>query len=305
MVYDNMRVAVARYVGSHEKEPTKALLYLRGHYGFSHRFCNAYRGNEKGHVERSVEYVRRKAFGLKDHFADIKEAEEWLAQQLKKLNGLKQTGKEKTVMELFEEEKQVLGFLPGSHANCCDQVQLRVDRYATISYRTNRYSVPEHLVGEFVDVSIYSKELRMFYHNKEVASHERSYAKHHWSVDVEHDLSTFKRKPGALEGSVALVSNTCLRNLYHQYFQGNPRSFIDFLSYCRERKVSQEKLEESVKRVLSIGNGILTAEKLQALLGNETAARKQLPDDGISQISKQQLSELTVLMYQMNKQWTA
>ncbi len=65
MVYDNMRVAVARFVGPHEKEPTRSLLQLRGHYQFRHRFCNIYRGNEKGHVERSVEYVRRKAFALK------------------------------------------------------------------------------------------------------------------------------------------------------------------------------------------------------------------------------------------------
>lgn len=65
MVYDNMRVAVAKFVGKHEKEPTQALLQLRGHYGFRHRFCNIYSGNEKGHVERSVEYVRRKAFGVK------------------------------------------------------------------------------------------------------------------------------------------------------------------------------------------------------------------------------------------------
>ena len=300
MVYDNMRVAVARYVGLHEKEPTSALLQLRGHYGFTHRFCNAYRGNEKGHVERSVEFVRRKAFGLKCQFADMAEAEVWLGKVLTKLNGLKQADKDKTVMELFEEEKRVLGVLPCSRAVCCEQVQLRVDKYSTISYRTNRYSVPDHLTGEFVDVSIHSNALHVFYRNNKVAFHSRSFAKHHWTVDMEHYLATFKRKPGALEGSVALVSNTCLRNLYRRYFQGSPRSFIDFLNYCRERKVSEEKLEDAVKRLLSTGNGQLTTEKLQALLGNETLAPERSPDDQICQISKQQLSELTVLMYQMN-----
>jgi hypothetical protein len=28
-------------------------------------------GNEKGHVERSVEYIRRKAFAFKDEFARL------------------------------------------------------------------------------------------------------------------------------------------------------------------------------------------------------------------------------------------
>ena len=72
MVYDNMRVAVSKFIGKHEKEPTQALLQLRGHYRFTHRFCNAYRGNEKGHVERSVEYVRRKAFAVKSCFSICK-----------------------------------------------------------------------------------------------------------------------------------------------------------------------------------------------------------------------------------------
>ncbi len=71
-------VAVAGFVGPHEKEPTRSLLQLRGHYQFRHRFCNIYRGNEKGHVERSVEYVRRKAFAPKDAFTGTLEAQQWL-----------------------------------------------------------------------------------------------------------------------------------------------------------------------------------------------------------------------------------
>ena len=74
-----MRVAVAKFIGKHEKEPTQALLQLKGHYQFSHRFCNAYSGNEKGHVERSVEYIRRKAFGFKSDFSNMDEAEKYLA----------------------------------------------------------------------------------------------------------------------------------------------------------------------------------------------------------------------------------
>ena len=62
VVYDNMKVAVADFVGPTEKEPTAALLELSSYYGFSFRFCNVRRGNEKGHVERSVDIVRHRAF---------------------------------------------------------------------------------------------------------------------------------------------------------------------------------------------------------------------------------------------------
>lgn len=300
MVYDNMRVAVSKFIGTHEKEPTRALLQLRGHYSFTHRFCNAYRGNEKGHVERSVEYVRRKAFGLKDQFTDISKAEDWLFQTLNKLNGAKQTGKGKTANEMFMDEKNVLGYLPASRLVCCEQVQLRVDKYATISYRTTRYSVPDHLVGQFVDVNILSNELRIYHQNKSVATHKRSTEKHKWVIDIEHYLSTFKQKPGALPGSLALASNVYMKGLYLQHFYGESRNFIDLLTYCHTNRVSEEKLEESVKRLLATGNGKLTTEKLRALLGNKENTDRQTEEDKISIMAKQQLSELTGLMHQTN-----
>lgn len=69
MVYDNARVMVARFVGRSEKEPTEALLKLSIYYGFHFRFTNTYQAHEKGHAERSVEYVRRKIFSKKDEFS--------------------------------------------------------------------------------------------------------------------------------------------------------------------------------------------------------------------------------------------
>jgi len=206
MVYDNMRVAVAKFVGKHEKEPTKALLQLKGHYQYSHRFCNAYSGNEKGHVERSVEYVRRKAFGYKSEFISLEEAEKHLESTLNKLNQTKQQLTARTGMELFTEEKKVLWPFSGALA-CSDSDQLRVDKYATICYGTNRYSVSEKLVGCFVDVNIFSHKIEIYHQNKPIASHQRDYGKHQWIISIEHYLDTLRQKPGALNGSVALESN--------------------------------------------------------------------------------------------------
>src|SRR5690606_15086630 len=108
MVYDNMRVAVKKFVGLHEKEPTKALSELSIYYGFRFRFCNIAAGNEKGHVERSVEFIRRKAFG-KGHesFASLADANRYLLQVCLKLNCKRQSNG-RIAMELFEEEKEHL-----------------------------------------------------------------------------------------------------------------------------------------------------------------------------------------------------
>ena len=65
VVYDNMRQAVRRFVGKNEKEATDDLIKISLYYGFKYRFCNARKGNEKGHVERGVEFIRRKAFSTR------------------------------------------------------------------------------------------------------------------------------------------------------------------------------------------------------------------------------------------------
>ena len=50
---------------------------LLGFYRFSYRFCNIRSGWEKGHVERSVEVVRSRAFKPRISFESIEEAQEW------------------------------------------------------------------------------------------------------------------------------------------------------------------------------------------------------------------------------------
>lgn len=73
IVYDNALVQVQRLAGR-EKKPTEAVMRLSNYYGFNPRYTNYYRGNEKGHVERSVEVIRRKAYSKQHHFQTIADA---------------------------------------------------------------------------------------------------------------------------------------------------------------------------------------------------------------------------------------
>lgn len=184
---------------------------------------------------------------------------------------------------------------------CSEQIQLRADKYATVSHQGNRYSVPDHLVGLFVDVSIRSREVYIFFENKRVAIHSRSYKLHDWVIDIEHYLGTFKKKPGALAGSKALADNNYLRDLYLNFFQDEPREFIELLSYCREQMVSEEKLEESVKRLLGTCGDNVTVERLLALIGNKHPVTPITETtDNIAIKAKEQLTWITQLMHQTN-----
>lgn len=295
MVYDNMRVAVSKFVGRNEKEPTQALLQLRGHYRFGHRFCNSYRGNEKGHVERSVEYIRRKSFGVKCHFTDLEGAADWLHNKITVLNNTRQQLTGKTANELFDDEKAALGAVP-ARLLCSEQVQLRADKYATVSYRTNRYSVPDDLVGAFVQAKIMSHELWFYHNDRKVAAHGRSYHRHDWIIKIDHYLDTFKRKPGALAGSMALASSGYLKQLYQAHFMGEPRNFIDLLAYCRHHTVTDEKLEQAVKQLIKGPVRELTTEKVKALLGNKQDHFEPPEWTQTTAMAKSQLQQLSALI---------
>lgn len=139
MVYDNMRVAIAEFVGRNEKQPTTALTNLSGWFQFRWRFCNVRRGNEKGHVERSVEFIRRKEFSNRDEFDSLEQAQQHLAATIEKINNLPSGSSGKSPAMLFEEEKSSLWKYPGE-MECYLTTCLKIDKYATFSYGTNRYS---------------------------------------------------------------------------------------------------------------------------------------------------------------------
>lgn len=297
MTYDNMRVAVSRFVGLHEKEPTRALLDLRAHYFFTHRFCNIYSGNEKGHVERSVEYVRRKAFAPNHSYATLEAAQAHLLQSVSRLNDTKQQLTGSTANELFKKEQPLL-YKSQSALAFSESMPCKVDKYASICFGTNHYSVPDNLVSKVVDVKVYSQKLEIFHSNTLVASHERNFGRHQWIIAIEHYLDTFKRKPGALNSSVALVSSPYLKELFDNYFRATPRDFVDLLQFCVRFNVAQEKLQDTVKLLLSLCTHDITTEKITAILGNKPPETVVVVQDNseTADHSKKLLNELTIIM---------
>jgi hypothetical protein len=79
-----------------------------------------------------------------------------------------------------------------------------VDRYAQITVRTTRYSVPVRLIGRQVRVLLGASELVVYDGRVEVARHERLSAKGGARLELDHYLEGLLRKPGALPGATAL-----------------------------------------------------------------------------------------------------
>ena len=268
VVYDNMKVAVKKFVSKTEKEPTEDLLKLSLYYGFRYRFCNPRSGNEKGHVERSIEYIRRKAFSKKDSFHSLEEANEYLKEQLQKLNSrTTEYNQGKSPKDILQEEKPYLIQLMPSY-DTARTTELRVNKYSVISVDENKYSVPDNLVGEFVFVKIYPETILAYHKNKLIAEHSRNYGLHTWNIKIEHYLKTLKKKPGALHSSTAMHQmNPKLQIIYNKYYTQNPRDFIELLELIGEKGL--EKIQVIIKELENLSPTGINTEKIKMLSNRE------------------------------------
>jgi len=298
LVYDNMRVAVKRFVGPNEKEATEGLLGMSMYYQFDFRFCNVRRANEKGHVERSVEYIRRKAFCIVDSFEDLKSANIHLLGTLRVLNEKVQKSKGSSATFQIGQARSSLGYLPPQAMECAELKYLRVDKYATICMAQNHYSVPDNLVGKILRVKVYPDYLVVYDDGRMVCKHQRHYTHFGWFLQLGHYLSTLGRKPGALRGASALAqADSALQHIYRTYFYDNPREFIDLLHYKRKKGLSLAQLNEVITVLLRLGCRHISLDKIKVSLENAPVADQAIKDGQIEQLAKVQLQQLAGLFH--------
>lgn len=228
IVYDNARVQVKQFVGR-EKHPSDALLSLSNYYGFNYRFTNAYSGNEKGHVERSVEVVRRKAYCQVQCFKTFADAAAALSKAVGKWNGEKKERTGKSATTALAEEKKFLS--PARVRLDVGTVETRkVNKYGFIYVDSNFYSVPDYLVEKKVTVKKYPMAIQVYYNDTYLLTLDRIYGKNEYKVDILHYLRTLKKKPGAIKNSLALKqSSSRLQNIFTHYFTTKPKEFIALL----------------------------------------------------------------------------
>lgn len=292
MVYDNMRVAVARFISKTEKIPTDDLLKLSMYYGFKYRFCNARRGNEKGHVERSIEYIRRKVFGKKEKFKTLEEANEHLEKELEKLNSKKKKyNNNKSAKESLKEELPHLTKLMPPY-DIARVTELRVNKYSVINVDENKYSVPDSLVGKFVTTKVYPSNILVYHNNTKVAEHVRNFGVHKWNIEINHYLSTLKKKPGAIHGSTAMHQmNPKLQNIYNKYYTENPRDFIDLIEIISQEGL--ESIEKAIKELEKINPMNINTEKIKLICNrkDEISIYREQKNTEIEEHSKSILND--------------
>ncbi|WP_425458081.1 IS21 family transposase [Bacillus rubiinfantis] len=260
-VYDNMRTVVKSFVGN-EKTITDSMVNLSNYYQFRIRLCQARKGNEKGHVERSVEFVRRKAFASQYSFTSLEEAQNHLLKTLKRLNSRDHHEHKQSHIELMEKEKEKGQKVTMAPFDSADLIECLVDKYSTIVINQNHYSVPEGHVGTYVKAKVGAESIKLFIEGCLVAEHPRNWGVHQWEMNIYHYLDTFKKKKGAIAQSECLrQAPTQIKNIYNDHYIGKEKEFIELLFYIKE-KDKLERVFEAVKQLKSIQTGYVSTERV-------------------------------------------
>jgi hypothetical protein len=129
----------------------------------------------------------------------------------------------RTVGEFFAIERPLLARLPQEAFETGRILTPRVDRYAQVTVRMNRYSVPMRLIGRQVRVLLHASDLVVYDGRAEVARHERLGARGGSRLELDHYLEGLLRKPGALPGATVLEQARAAGR-FTPVHAGSPRS---------------------------------------------------------------------------------
>ncbi len=276
MAYDNMRTAVKKFLGR-DREPTEALKRMEVHYCYTPHFCNPRSGWEKGKVERSVEYIRRRAFAYDTRFDTLEAAQAHLSALCDRVNAEASNMSSVEKLERVEAELSALRHLDHGDMGCFEQRPAVAGKYATVTVDTVHYSVPDRLIGRQLSVKLYSERVVILHGRDKVASHVRNRRPGAWVIELSHFLGTFLRKPAALGQSVALQQvHPGIRSLYMPHFTDSPRSFVEMLVFARDNSMAYTDIIKAAESLSARGLRRLSAEQIQAQMlyaaGMKTAA---------------------------------
>ena len=143
----------------------------------------------------------------------------------------------------------------------------KVDKWSTICMKNIHYSVPDTLVGKTVSVKIYSEKVVIFHGQVKVAAHERVYGVADWKIQLEHYARTLLRKPGAVQGSLALMQMPVkIQELFQRHFQDNGRDFVLLIQYAAENGFTDKEIIRSYEALRGRGVHKVSADQIKAFM---------------------------------------
>jgi transposase len=202
--WDNPKTVATLILPGRERQCHPRYAALASHYVFEAHFCMPARGNEKPDAEGTVKAVQKRFATPVPQVADLDELNRIFRRQC-------EDERERVVHSLFgpftikdrlAEDLAAATPLPAHRFDpCVIRPAGVVDKYQTVAFDNNRYSVPRAFAFQMVAVHGYVDRVVITAHGQIVATHARCLRKHETILDPIHYLAALGRKPGALDHS--------------------------------------------------------------------------------------------------------
>jgi transposase len=280
LLYDNLKSVVLERVGEHVRFHPR-ILELAGHYHFAPKPCAPYRGNEKGKVERAIQYLRSSFFAAR-RFSSTSDLNVQLAEWIDRIAMARprpQDPARRSVRDAFAEEMPRLLRLP-EHPFPCDVVRaVTSGKTPYVRFDLNDYSIPSELVRRPLTLVASETEVRLLQATVEIARHPRSYDRGQRIEQRAHleALAQEKHRAAELRGrsrltaaaphAAALLDKVALRG---GHLGGTTSRLLNLLDREGAREV-----DIAIRQALARGSA--SAEAVAAVIEQRRRARKAPP----------------------------
>ncbi len=202
--WDNPKTVATSILQGRHREIHPHYKALANHYIFDPQFCMPGRGNEKPDAESTVKAVQRRFATPVPRVADLAELnvlfrQRCIAEQGRVVESLFGPF---TIKDRLAEDLAAAAPLPNHRFDpCVTEPGVVADKYQSVAFDRNRYSVPRPFAFQRVTVKGYVDRVVIVAQGQVIATHARSFEKQKMVLDPIHYLVTLGRKPGALDHS--------------------------------------------------------------------------------------------------------
>jgi len=202
--WDNPTTVVAQMFKGRDRRPNERYAALASHYAFEALFCMPARGNEKPYAETRVRVLQRQWATPVPRFADLGALNAYLRQRCAGEAGRTVAGYAESIGSRFARDGAAALPLPAHPFDPCVTQAAQVDKYQTVRFDHNRYSVPRACAYRAVTVKGYVDRVEVVDGGQVVARHGRSYGRDEQVLDPLHYLAALGRRPAALDHAPVL-----------------------------------------------------------------------------------------------------
>ncbi|MFD2658609.1 IS21 family transposase [Gracilibacillus thailandensis] len=261
---DNLAAAVVKARGNHgDTVFTEAFQRFASHYGFEPQACNARKGNEKGHVENKVGYVRYNFFTPSPVIQDLEQLREMLAEQSKKDHERGHYKKGEPIKDLIEEEKKYCLALPENDYPVFKKELVSANKYGEVTIDKKAIHIPTSYHYNPLHLITYWDSYKVISPNGEILGKgPRPYMSKSREIPWTSILKMWRRKPRSVP--------------YSRYFPYLPGRIASYL-HIESKPLRKERIEWLMGLIIKFSMAEIN-EKFYELLPQQEDTMFELED---------------------------